>query len=331
MKKQIILISVLSLFSLFLISNIATVLAEDNMTDVQIIQAQISNLTSEINSLSNNIIILQQQINNITLMPGPKGDKGDKGDQGVPGINGTNGIDGVNGTNGVNGSQGLQGEQGPQGISGSQGGLGINGVNGSRGPKGEKGDQGIAGMNGLNGLNGIKGDKGDQGIPGINGINGTDGINGINGINGTNGIDGTNATVDLTPIENRLSALENFKNAILTFFKNTFGVWFGLNGQYKCVGNIQQEYINNTWTNNQTCQYGCIDGTCNNAPSTKEDCTQKKVGISCSANNDKYKIFVGCQKGHGTSTSCDNGFCISSGILSATCPNGCNTVTNLCK
>jgi len=336
MKNKILMISIVSLFSLFLISN---VLAETNSTDLQ---SQIDSLQSQVNNLSNTVILLQSELNNITLTPG------------------------VNGT------------QGPQGL------------------------QGIA---------------------------------------------GTNATVNLTPILDRLNALELFEKAIKSYpgFSD-FVVWLGvsnpcMNGQFQCSGNSQQKCVNyvwinqqtcqygcnngtcntaictagtkqcsgnttqvcvnNTWVTNATCQYGCTNGTCNTAPivcsansqcgtdvftgsltcqsgnvyqnkltftcnnpgksgsscsnatsltlkqacsygcingvcNTKEDCTKKgKVGISCSSVNDKYvnkyKIYLGCKTGHGTKESCDIGYCNPSGLLTDECPNGCNSTTNLCK
>lgn len=73
---------------------------------------------------------LQDQINNIELIPGPPGEAGPQGQpgpmglqgltgntgpQGPAGINGTNGIDGVNGAPGPQGLQGIQGPTGPSG------------------------------------------------------------------------------------------------------------------------------------------------------------------------------------------------------------------------
>src|SRR5208337_4688287 len=83
---------------------------------------------------------LQNEIDTISLTPGPagpqgpKGDKGDKGDPGTDGTNGTNGTNGIDGTNGTNGTDGAQGIQGIQGIQGDKGDKGDTGDTGPAGP-----------------------------------------------------------------------------------------------------------------------------------------------------------------------------------------------------
>jgi len=73
---------------------------------------------------------LQNQINNISLTPGPKGDKGDtgwEGPQGIQGIQGEPGIQGLQGEIGLPGNDGADGQQGQQGIQGEKGDQGLPG------------------------------------------------------------------------------------------------------------------------------------------------------------------------------------------------------------
>lgn len=70
---------------------------------------------------------LQDQIDNLDLIPGPQGETGPQGDPGPIG------------------PQGPQGEVGPQGPAGTNGTNGLNGVNGTQGPQGLQGIQGPAG------------------------------------------------------------------------------------------------------------------------------------------------------------------------------------------
>lgn len=66
-------------------------------------------------------------INKIQLIPGPKGEKGDKGDIGPTGLRGPQGIQGEKG------QQGLKGDKGEQGIQGVPGKDGANGADGKDG------------------------------------------------------------------------------------------------------------------------------------------------------------------------------------------------------
>ena len=88
---------------------------------------------------------LQEQINNISLTPGPQGIPGISGEQGIQGIQGIRGIQGIQGIPGISGEQGIQGIQGIPGISGEQG---IQGIQGIPGISGEQGIQGIPGISG---------------------------------------------------------------------------------------------------------------------------------------------------------------------------------------
>lgn len=97
---------------------------------------------------------LQNNINTISLTPGPQGVAGAKGEKGDQGIQGIQGVAGVNGEPGI---QGVQGEIGLTGAKGEKGDQGIQGIPGVAGTKGDKGDQGVAGVNGSNGAAGADG------------------------------------------------------------------------------------------------------------------------------------------------------------------------------
>ena len=100
----------------------------------------------------------KQELQNITLTPGPKGDKGEAGERGPIGPIGPQGLTGPRGSDGQQGLQGIQGERGQDG---------------QPGPKGERGEQGQKGDTGERGPQGI------QGIPGPKGENGRDGRDGV--------------------------------------------------------------------------------------------------------------------------------------------------------
>ena len=106
----------------------------------------------------------KEEIQNISLTPGPKGDRGDPGPQGNPGEVGPQGLQGLQGPQGPKGADGLQGPQGLQGIQGERG------LDGQPGPRGERGEQGPAG------LPGQIGPQGPIGLTGPKGENGRDGV-----------------------------------------------------------------------------------------------------------------------------------------------------------
>ena len=109
----------------------------------------------------------KEEIQNISLTPGPKGDRGDPGPQGNPGEVGPQGL------------QGLQGPPGPKGADGLQGPQGLQGARGQDGQKGERGEQGPIGQTGPAGPQGpigLTGPKGDIGPIGPRGENGRDGV-----------------------------------------------------------------------------------------------------------------------------------------------------------
>lgn len=109
----------------------------------------------------------KEELQNISLTPGPKGDKGEPGPQGTPGDVGPQGLPGLQGPPGPKGETG---ERGPQGDIGPQGLQGERGQDGQPGPRGERGEQGPAGSPGP------VGPKGDIGPIGPRGENGRDGV-----------------------------------------------------------------------------------------------------------------------------------------------------------
>ena len=80
----------------------------------------------------------KEELQNISLTPGPKGDRGDPG------------------------AQGIQGEVGPQGLQGLQGPPGPKGDTGERGPQGATGETGPRGADGLQGPQGLQGIQGER-------------------------------------------------------------------------------------------------------------------------------------------------------------------------
>lgn len=118
----------------------------------------------------------KEELQTISLTPGPKGDRGEPGPQGNQGDIGPQGLQGLQGPPGPKGADGLQGPQGLQGIQGERG------LDGQPGPRGERGEQGPAGLPGPvgpvgpQGPIGLTGPKGDIGPIGPRGENGRDGV-----------------------------------------------------------------------------------------------------------------------------------------------------------
>ena len=146
--------------------------------------------------------LLQSQIDNIQLTPGPQGNQGvagPQGNQGVAGPQGNQGVAGPQGDQGVagpQGDQGVAGPQGDQGVAGPQGDQGVAGPQGDQGVAGPQGDQGVAGPQGDQGVAGPQGDQGvagpqgDQGVAGPQGDQGVAGPQGDQGVAGPTGADG---------------------------------------------------------------------------------------------------------------------------------------------
>ena len=106
----------------------------------------------------------KEELQNISLTPGPKGDRGDPGPQGNPGEIGPQGLQGLQGPPGPKGETG---ERGPQGDIGPRGADGPQGIQGERGQDGQRGEQGPAGL---------PGPVGPQGPIGLTGPKGADGV-----------------------------------------------------------------------------------------------------------------------------------------------------------
>lgn len=103
----------------------------------------------------------KEELQNISLTPGPKGDKGEPGPQGTPGDVGPQGLPGLQGPPGPKGETG---ERGPQGDIGPQGLQGERGQDGQTGPRGEQGPAGLPGPIGPQGPIGLTGPKGADGV-----------------------------------------------------------------------------------------------------------------------------------------------------------------------
>ena len=130
---------------------------KDTIYDDEPLKRRISALESK-SEIDTSNFATKQELQNITLTPGPKGDKGETGERGPIGPIGLQGLTGPRGADGQQGLQGIQGERGQDG---------------QPGPKGERGEQGQKGDTGERGPQGI------QGSPGPKGENGRDGRDGV--------------------------------------------------------------------------------------------------------------------------------------------------------
>ena len=137
----------------------------------------------------------KEELQNISLTPGPKGDRGEPGPPGVAGETGPKGTDGLQGPQGL---QGIQGPIGPKGDTGERG------PQGDAGPKGADGLQGPIGPQGLQGERGQDGQKGERGEQGPIGQTGPQGPIGLTGPKGENGRDGVGIPQRLTLSGNTL-------------------------------------------------------------------------------------------------------------------------------
>ena len=114
----------------------------------------------------------KQDLQNISLTPGPKGDKGETGERGPIGPQGPQGIQGLTGPKGDAGERGPQGDTGPKGADGIQGPIGPQGLQGERGRDGEPGPRGERGEQGPIGQTGPAGPQGPIGLTGPKGADG---------------------------------------------------------------------------------------------------------------------------------------------------------------
>lgn len=130
---------------------------KDTIYDDEPLKRRISALESK-SEIDTSNFATKQELQNITLTPGPKGDKGETGERGPIGLTGPQGLTGPRGADGQQGLQGIQGERGQDGQPGPKG---------ERGEQGQKGDTGERGPQGLQGAPGPKGENGRDGRDGV--------------------------------------------------------------------------------------------------------------------------------------------------------------------
>nr|DAU20987.1 MAG TPA: collagen triple helix repeat protein [Caudoviricetes sp.] len=127
---------------------------KDTIYDDEPLKRRISALESKPEIDTSNFAT-KQELQNITLTPGPKGDKGEAGERGPIGPIGPQGLTGPRGADGQQGLQGIQGERGQDGQPGPKGEQGQKGDTGERGPQGIQGTPGPKGENGRDGRDGV--------------------------------------------------------------------------------------------------------------------------------------------------------------------------------
>lgn len=130
---------------------------DDNTVTVIEAPASLSLIIQDIQGLIAQDLLLQAQIDDIQLLPGPQGPRGFPGADGADGTDGAQGIQGVQGIQGDQGLKGDTGDTGPIGTQGETGAQGIQGVPGVDGAKGDKGDTGDVGPQGIQGIQGEQG------------------------------------------------------------------------------------------------------------------------------------------------------------------------------
>ena len=130
---------------------------KDTVYDDSALRERVSALENKHNIDTSNFAT-KEELQTISLTPGPKGDKGETGDPGPKGETGERGPQGERGADGLQGPQGLQGIRGERGQDGQAG---------SRGERGEQGPAGLPGPAGPQGPIGLKGPKGENGRDGV--------------------------------------------------------------------------------------------------------------------------------------------------------------------
>lgn len=118
---------------------------KDTIYDDEPLKRRISALESKPEIDTSNFAT-KQELQNITLTPGPKGDKGEAGERGPIGPIGPQGLTGPRGADGQQGLQGIQGERGQDGQPGPKGERGEQGPIGLTGPAGPRGENGRDGV-----------------------------------------------------------------------------------------------------------------------------------------------------------------------------------------
>lgn len=157
--------------------------------------------------------------------------------------------------------------------------------------------------------------------------------------------DGVGNACGFGDVEERLSVLESWRLEIdsivqgmrdwVGFFE--FWNWFDSPRECelketKCEGDGRYICSDYEWEFEETCEYGCSDNSCNAPPN--ENCENKESNYECEAfswgdfsiEKDYYK----CEKGHGSLTDCEEGFCRFRNKRSY-CRAGCNEFTGLCN
>lgn len=153
----------------------------------------------------------------------------------------------------------------------------LNSLVGPQGPQGLQGETGY----------GIPGETGPQGPAG------SDGYTPVKGVDYFDGTDGTNATVDLTPIETKVSYFDSVVNSLFKFFP-LFDIYY------------------------------------HNPAVEKEDCTTKANDYYCDYRGYSVrKDYYNCKSGYGTATECEVGKC--SFITGHKLCDNCNVNTGLCQ
>lgn len=108
--------------------------------------------------IDTNQFATKEELQNISLTPGPPGPPGENGPQGPQGLQGLQGLpgpQGLQGERGLDGQPGPKGEQGLTGQPGPKGDIGPIGPRGEQGPIGPAGPQGPVGPRGENGRDGV--------------------------------------------------------------------------------------------------------------------------------------------------------------------------------
>ena len=142
---------------------------KDTVYDDSALKQRVEALESKL-SIDTSNFATKQDLQNISLTPGPKGDKGETGERGPigpQGPQGPQGIQGLTGPKGDAGERGPQGDTGPRGADGLQGPIGPQGLQGERGQDGQRGERGEQGPIGQTGPAGPPGPKGDNGRDGV--------------------------------------------------------------------------------------------------------------------------------------------------------------------
>lgn len=94
----------------------------------------------------------KEELQNVSLTPGPPGPPGERGENGPQGPQGLQGLQGLPGPQGLQGERGLDGQPGPKGDIGPIGPRGEQGPIGPAGPQGPVGPTGPRGENGRDGV-----------------------------------------------------------------------------------------------------------------------------------------------------------------------------------